>query len=66
MIWILKIKLLFGAYAEDDWEGEIEVESESTLEDLHFAIIQAVGFDNDHLYEFYVARTGRQSRPTKV
>lgn len=59
MIWLLKIELLFGAYAEDGWEGEIEIESTATLEDLHFAIIEAVNFDNDHLYEFYVSRTER-------
>jgi hypothetical protein len=27
------------------------------LEDLHFAILNSVGFDNDHLYEFFVSRT---------
>ena len=59
MIWLFKVELLFGAYAEDDWEGEIEIESSATLEDLHFAIIDAVSFDNDHLYEFYVSGTER-------
>ncbi len=59
MIWLFKIQLLFGAYAEEEWEGEIEIESSDTLEDLHFAIINAVGFDNDHLYEFYISRTER-------
>jgi len=59
VIWLFKVELLFGAYAEDDWEGEIEIESSATLEDLHFAIIDAVSFDNDHLYEFYVSRTER-------
>lgn len=59
MIWLLKIELLSGAYAEDDWECEVEIESTATLEDLHFAIIEAVNFDNDHLYEFYISRTER-------
>lgn len=59
MIWLFKVQLLFGAYAEEEWEGEIEIESSDTLEDLHFAIINAVGFDNDHLYEFYISRTER-------
>ena len=40
--------------AEEGWEATIEIESSSTLEDLHFAIQSAVGFDNDHLYEFYI------------
>jgi hypothetical protein len=59
MIWILKVELLFGTYAEDNWSGLIEIESSSTLEDLHFAIIDAVNFANDHLYEFYISRTER-------
>ena len=59
MIWLLKVELLFGAYAEHDWEGEIEIESTATLEDLHFAINDAVDFDYDHLYEFYISRTER-------
>jgi hypothetical protein len=59
MIWLFKVELLFGAYANDDWEGEIEIEPSATLEDLHFAIIRAVNFDNDHLYEFYISRTER-------
>ena len=25
MIWILKAELLFGAYAEEEWEGTIEI-----------------------------------------
>jgi len=59
MIWTLKVELLFGTYAEEEWDGLIEIESSSTLEELHFAIIDAVNFENDHLYEFYVSRTER-------
>ena len=59
MIWILKIELLSGAYLEDKWEATVEIDSTSTLEDLHFAIQDAVEFDNDHLYEFYISRTER-------
>ena len=59
MIWILKAELLFGAYAEEEWEGTIEIESSSTLEDLHFALQDILNFDNDHMYEFYVSRTER-------
>lgn len=57
MIWILKVELLFGAYAEEVWEGSIEIDSLSTLEDLHFALQDTLNFDNDHMYEFYVSRT---------
>lgn len=59
MILVLKVKLLFGAYAKSEWEGVIEIHSSSTLEDLHLAILDALGFDNDHLYEFFIARTER-------
>ena len=60
MIWTLKVELLFGTYAEEEWDGLIELESSSTLEELHFSIIDAVNFENDHLYEFYVSRTERR------
>lgn len=59
MILELKVKLLFGTYANSEWEGVIEIHSSSTLEDLHYAIQDAVGFDDDHLYEFFIARTER-------
>jgi hypothetical protein len=59
MIWTLNVELLFGTYAKEGWNGLIEIESSATLEDLHFAIIDAVNFENDHLYEFYVSRTER-------
>ena len=59
MIWTLKVDLLFGHYAEEDWQGTLEIASSSTLEDLHFAIQAAVNFGNDHLYAFYIARKPR-------
>ena len=57
MIWILKVELYFGAYAEEPWEGDFEIETTDTLEDLHFAINKAINFDDDHMYEFYISRT---------
>jgi hypothetical protein len=65
MIWILKVELLFGAYAEEVWEGTIEIDSLSTLEDLHFALQDILNFDNDHMYEFYVSRTERSRDPIR-
>jgi len=59
MILTLKIELIFGTYAEDNWSGIIEIDSASTLDKLHFAIQKAVKFDNDHMYEFYISRTER-------
>ncbi len=60
MIWTFKVELLDGAYAgEEECAWVIEIGSSATLEDLHLAIQGAVDFDNDHLYEFYVAKTER-------
>ncbi len=59
MIWTFKIELLYGAYAKEECVRVIEIESSSTLEDFHFAIQNAVEFENDHLYEFYTSRTDR-------
>lgn len=59
MIWTLKVELLFGLYATDECIRVIEIPSSATLGDLHLAIQDAVGFDDDHLYEFYIAKTER-------
>ncbi|WP_157735962.1 IS1096 element passenger TnpR family protein [Granulosicoccus antarcticus] len=59
MIFTLKVTLLGGMYAESECIRTIEIDSSSTLDDLHLVILDAVGFDNDHLYEFYVSRTER-------
>ena len=59
MIIILKVKLLVGTDTNRKWEGVIEIQTSSMLEDFHFAIQNALGFDNDHLYEFFIARTER-------
>ncbi len=64
MIWTLRIKLMRH---EDEWSADIEIDSMSTLEDLHYAIQNAVKFDNDHLYAFYIARNDRsRSRGREV
>ena len=59
MIFTLKVTLLGGMYAESECIRTIEIVSSSTLNDLHLTILHAVGFDNDHLYEFYISRTER-------
>ncbi len=59
LIWTFRVELLSGLYAEEECVRVIEIDSSDTLDDLHMAIQDAVGFDNDHLYEFYVARTER-------
>lgn len=59
MLQALKVKLMSGSYANGAWEGVIEIHSSSTLEELHLAIQKAANFDNDHMYQFYIARTER-------
>ena len=44
MIITVKIKLVWGIYAEDDWGCEIEIDDNSTLEQLHVAIQHAAMF----------------------
>ena len=53
----VKVALLFGPYANDRWEATIELDSDSTLDDLHAFIQATLDFDDDHLYEFFIART---------
>jgi hypothetical protein len=57
MIWTLQIKLLFGRWGKQDWAATIALDAATTLEGLHYIIQQAVDFENDHLYGFFVART---------
>jgi len=59
MIQTVNISLLNGIYAGGDWSCVIEIPVENSLEDLHDAIQDAVEFDNDHLYEFYIANSYR-------
>lgn len=62
MIITLKITLIRGVCYTGDWAANIELEESSTLEDLHYAIQEAVDFENDHLYSFFVSRTDRSRR----
>lgn len=58
MILTLTIKLVRG-YCAQAWKATLEIDESATLEDLHQAIQKAVDFDDDHLYEFYIAKTDR-------
>lgn len=57
MITTFKIKLLCGVYCQDEWSANMELDESATLEDLHLAIQNAVDFDEDHLYCFFLSRT---------
>lgn len=55
MIETLKIKLLDGMHAQNEWECALEIPIDYSLDELHQAILCAIGFDNDHMYEFCIA-----------
>ena len=57
MILLLEIKLVTAAVDTNKWSCVIEIDASNTLEDLHHIIQTAVDFDNDHLYEFMIAKT---------
>ena len=57
MIFTLKVTSLHGQDSSDKWEATLEIDSMSPLDELHFAIQDALEFDDDHLYEFFIART---------
>ena len=55
MIETLKIKLLDGIHAHNEWECALEIPIDHSLDELHQAILCAVSFENDHMYEFCIA-----------
>jgi hypothetical protein len=59
MIWTMKVVLWSGFCDDISWEAKIEIDSSSSLDDLHLAIQKYVEFNNDHLYEFYTSRNER-------
>lgn len=63
MIITLKLEGAFGSFDEesDIWYRMIEIESNSNLETLHHCIQNAVDFENDHMYEFFIANSIRSS-----
>jgi hypothetical protein len=62
MLWQIKVDLEFGVFFQEDCTKIMEIDSESTLEDLHLAIQEAVEFDNDHMYSFFIARNAIRSK----
>jgi len=51
---ILTIKI-----TQHEWSCTVEIEDSTSLEDLHYFIQSAVGFNDDHLYEFFVSNSER-------
>ena len=53
VIWTLRVKL---PRVETECVRVIEIKSSATFLELHEAIQDAVNFDNDHLFEFFIGR----------
>lgn len=51
----LDVGLEWGPWSEGPWTCQIEIQAQADLFDLHDAIRRAVGFDDEHLFGFYVA-----------
>ena len=64
MIWTLRIECVAGRYLEDEWIRVVEMDSASTLYDLHNLIQDAARFDRDHLFEFFAGRNDRHRAVT--
>jgi hypothetical protein len=64
MIWTMRIECVTGRYLTDDWIRVVEMDSGSTLFDLHLLILREIGFDHDHLFEFFMGRNYRHRAAT--
>ena len=62
MIWTLRIECVFGLYLEEECIRTIEIDTGSSLFDLHDTIQDVVDFDRDHLFEFFAGRNYRNRK----
>jgi hypothetical protein len=62
MIWTFSVECVTGRYFEKNCKLVIEIDSNASLLDLHYAIQDAVGFDNDHLFVFFAGRNERDRK----
>ena len=62
MIWTLRVECIWGIHLEEECIRVIEIESESSLMQLHDVIQDAVDFDRDHLFEFFAGRNWRNRK----
>lgn len=62
MIWTFRITCEYGPCLDDDWVREVEISSNNTLHGMHLAIQTIIGFDNDHLYDFFGGRRSSNRR----
>jgi len=59
MIYTLKIKCVWGMYLQKPFERTIEIDSATTLNDMHNVMQSLTDFDNDHCYDFFIGKTPR-------
>lgn len=62
MIWTLRVECIWGIHLENECVRVLEIESGSSLLGLHDAIQEAIGFDRDHLLEFFAGRNYRNRK----
>lgn len=66
MVITLKLASAYGSFDPEskEWYRLIEIEEQTDLETLHLAIQASVDFDNDHLYDFFIANnpTGSEKK----
>ncbi len=62
MIWTLRVECVGGMYWEEECVRAIEIDSESSLFELGDAILDAIGFDREHLFEFFAGRNPRHRK----
>ncbi len=62
MIWTLTIECIMGMGQSHECVRVVEMDSETSLLDLHNAIQDAVAFDQDHLFEFFGGRNWRNRK----
>ena len=58
-IYTLTIELDSSMYADSPWVRVIEISEDTDLYDLHLYLQKIIGFDNDHLFEFFVGKHSR-------
>jgi len=57
MIYTIRVKCVGGLYWRKPFERTLEIESKTTLDELHRLIQSLTGFDDDHCYDFFIGRT---------
>jgi len=61
MIITLRVECVQGLYLQEECVRTLEIDQDASLIYLHYAIQDAVAFDDDHMFEFF-AGTGPRRR----